>query len=229
MSALSYLPWSSPREALTRLRLFRQVAHHTKVSREKLNRLCELARRIERDAVPGAIVECGVYKGGGAAVMTACASPAREIYLFDSFEGLPPPGARDGEIAQSRYTEGWCAGSEEEVRTLFDRLGILGPRVHFVKGWFQDTFPVTTVKPIALLHVDADWYDSVRLCLERFWDDVAVGGFVAFDDYGRWEGCTQAVDEFLAARRLGPLTPTGRAGHYLRKSSATPSDRLPPL
>jgi predicted O-methyltransferase YrrM len=218
MSTLSYLPWSSPGEALTRLRLFRRVAQHTKVSREKLNRLCELARRIEREMVPGAIVECGVYKGGGAAVMTACASAARDVFLFDSFEGLPPPGARDGELARSRYAEGWCAGSEDEVRALFERLGLFGPRVHLVKGWFRDTFPRTTVGSIALLHVDADWYDSVRLCLERFWDDLAPGGFVVFDDYGRWEGCTQAVDEFLAARRPGPLMPTGRAGHYLRKT-----------
>jgi hypothetical protein len=218
MSALANLPWSSPREALTRLRLFRQVANHTRVSREKLNRLCELARRIERDGIQGAIVECGVYKGGGAAVIAACASPAREVFLFDSFEGLPPPGDEDGDIARSRYTEGWCAGTEDEVRAIFERLGLLGPRVHLVKGWFQDTFPHTAVGTIALLHVDADWYDSVRLSLDRFWDDVAAGGFVVFDDYGRWEGCTRAVDEFLAARRLGPLATTGRAGHYLRKN-----------
>lgn len=218
MSFLSYLPWSSPRAAMARMRLLRQVSTHTKISREKLSRLCDLARRIEQDRIPGAIVECGVYKGGGAAVMVSSASADREVYLFDSFEGLPPPGSQDGDMARSKYTEGWCAGSEEQVRALFTELGVLGPRVHFVKGWFQDTFPVTRVGPIALLHVDADWYDSVRLCLERFWDDLAPGGFVVFDDYGRWKGCTRAVDEFLAARRLGPLARTGQAGHYLRKT-----------
>jgi predicted O-methyltransferase YrrM len=218
MSAIASLPWSSPREALRRLRLFRQVADHTKVSREKLNRLCELARRIEQDDVPGAIVECGVFKGGGAAAMASSASRDREIYLFDSFEGLPPPGVEDGAVARSRYARGWCAGTEDDVRLIYGRLGLLGPRVHFVKGWFQDTFPQTVVGPIALLHVDADWYDSVKLCLDRFWDDVAPGGFVVFDDYARWEGCTRAVDEFLAARHPGPLLRTGGAGHYLRKS-----------
>jgi O-methyltransferase len=214
---LSYLDWSSPFDALRRLSLFRQVSSHTKVSREKLSRLYELARQIDRESVPGAIVECGVFKGGGAALL-ARSAPGREIFLFDSFEGLPPPGANDGQQARDAYQKGWCAGTEDEVREVFERLHVLGPRVHFVKGWFQDTFPRTTVGPIALLHVDADWYDSVRLCLERFWDDVAPGGFVVFDDYARWQGCTRAVDEFLAARALGPLQRTGSAGHFMRKS-----------
>lgn len=215
---------ANPIEAVRRLRLFHAVAPYTKVSRAKLGRLRQLARTVERDCVPGALVECGVFKGGGAAVIAASASASRQVYLFDSFEGLPPPGAEDGRIAQARYTEGWCAGTEDDVRAIFATLGLLGPRVHLVKGWFRDTFPVSSVGPIALLHIDADWYDSVRLCLERFWDDVSPGGYVVFDDYARWEGCTRAVDEFLAARGLGPLAPTGKAGHYLRKA---PDDRPP--
>jgi O-methyltransferase len=219
---LSYLPLSDPLEALRRLRLFRTVAPYTKVSRAKLGRLRELAQAVDRDCVPGALVECGVFKGGGAAVIAASAAPGREVYLFDSFEGLPPPSDKDGRIARSQYAEGWCAGTEDEVRAIFSRLGRLGPRLHLVKGWFQETFPTVHVGPIALLHVDADWYDSVRLCLERFWDDLSPGGYVVFDDYARWEGCTRAVDEFLSSRGLGPLEPTGRAGHYLRKAASAP-------
>ena len=213
---LSYLTLN-PVEAVTRLRLFQRVAPYTKVSREKLGRLRQLAQAIEHDRIPGARVECGVFKGGGAAIIAASAAPTRDVFLFDSFEGLPPPRALDGRVALEQYSRGWCAGTEDEVRAVFSALGLLGPRVHIVKGWFANTFPVTEVGPVAFLHVDADWYDSVRACLERFWDDVSPGGAVVFDDYGRWEGCTRAVDEFLAARRIGPLERTGRAGHYLRK------------
>lgn len=219
---LSYLSPTHPLEAIRRLRLFRAVAPYTKVSREKLGRLRQLAQAVDRDRVPGALVECGVFKGGGAAVIAASAAPSRQVFLFDSFEGLPPPGAEDGRVARARYAEGWCAGTEDEVRTIFSTLGLLGPRVHLVKGWFADTFPVARVGPIALLHIDADWYESVRLCLERFWDDVSPGGYVVFDDYARWEGCTRGVDEFVAARGLGPLEPTGKAGHYLRKAHDRP-------
>lgn len=218
---LDYLDWSTPgaiRESLRRLRLFRRVRSHTLVSRAKLNALCTLVGTLEREGVLGAIVECGVFKGGAAAVMSHEASGRREVVLFDSFEGLPPPGAMDGRPAAAQYQAGWCASTEDDVRAVFERLGVLNSRVRCVKGWVDQPFPRTEVPPIALLHVDADWYDSVRLCLETHFDRIVPGGFLVLDDYGRWEGCTRATDEFLSARGLGPLAPTGEAGHYLRKT-----------
>ena len=217
---LDYLNWSSAGAALEsvrRLRLFRKVSGHTLVSRAKLNALCSLAAAIDREGVAGAIVECGVFKGGAAALLAHETGGRREIFLFDSFEGLPPPGAADGNIARAQFHEGWCASTVDDVRAIFGRLGVLNDRVHLVKGWFHETFPVTKVPPIALLHIDADWYESVRLALDAFFDRVVPGGFIVFDDYGRWEGCTRAVDEFMALRQLPPLVPTGRVGHFMRK------------
>ena len=78
------------------MRLFRQVADHTLVSRAKLNALCSIVASLDADGVEGAIVECGVYKGGAAALMSHEAGGRRDVLLFDSFEGLPPPGERDG-------------------------------------------------------------------------------------------------------------------------------------
>ena len=75
-------------------------------------------------------------------------------------------------------------------------------RVKIVAGWFQETFPTVTIPKIALLNIDADWYESVKLCLETFYDAVMPGGYVSFDDYGHWPGCKKAVDEFFEARRL---------------------------
>ena len=74
--------------------------------------------------------------------------------------------------------------------------------VHIIKGWFEETLPGTTVQTIALLHVDSDWYDSVRICLETFCDSVCPGGIIIVDDYGLWGGCRKALDEFLDARGL---------------------------
>lgn len=218
---LGYLDWSSPAgavESIRRVRLFKRVGTHTLVSRAKLNALCTIAATLEHERIEGAIVECGVFKGGAAALMAHETGGRRDIFLFDSFEGLPPPGAKDGAVAQQTFHEGWCASTEQNVRDIFSRLGVLNDRVHLVKGWFADTFPTAAPGPIALLHIDADWYDSVKLALDTFFDRVVEGGFVVFDDYRRWEGCTRAVDEFLAARGLPPLVPTGDAGHFLRKS-----------
>lgn len=218
---LGYLDWRSPAavlESLRRLRLFQRVGGHTLVSRAKLNTLCTLAARIERERVAGAIVECGVFKGGAAALLAHETGGRRDVLLFDSFEGLPPPGDKDGAIASAQFHQGWCASTESDVIEIFSRLGVRNERLRLVKGWFSDTLPCTEVPPIALLHIDADWYDSVRVVLETLFDRVVRGGYVVFDDYARWEGCTRAVDEFLAERGLPPLEKTGEWGHYLRKA-----------
>jgi O-methyltransferase len=144
------------------------------------------------------------------------AQPARGLWLFDSFQGLPPASAKDGDKAQDR--QGTCLGSEQNVRRLMGALGIAESRLHVVKGWFEDTFPTVQIERIALLHIDADWYESVRLSLERFYDAVAPGGFVVLDDYGHWLGCRHAVDEFFAQRRLQPeLVEVDYTGRYLQK------------
>jgi hypothetical protein len=77
-------------------------------------------------------------------------------------------------------------------------------RIHIRQGWFQETLPVAKheIGPIAVLRLDGDWYDSTKVCLENLYDLVTVGGFVLIDDYGYWEGCRRAVDEFLASRKL---------------------------
>ena len=77
-----------------------------------------------------------------------------------------------------------------------------------VKGWFQETLPKSSIGKIALLHVDADLYESVKLVLGRFYHDVQLGGYVVIDDYGSWEGCRKAVDEFLAS--INPAVPLRR-------------------
>ena len=210
------------RESLRRWGLFRRVSGHTLVSHEKLNALCTMIATLERDRIPGAIVECGAFKGGAAALMAHESGNRRELYLFDSFAGLPPPGPRDGAMARTMYAPGWCASTEGDVRAVLATLGCLTPRVHLIKGWFHETFPRVAVGEIALLHIDADWHDSVAICLNTWFDRVVPGGFVAVDDYGRWVGCTRAVDEFLEARGLPALERTGAAGHYFRRDVAVP-------
>jgi len=197
-----------------KLRALKLVEPYTMVGLPRLLNAYELVERAEAKGLHGAIVECGVFKGGSAAMMTMASSPQRKVWLFDSFEGLPEPTVEDGEKAMDysghRVTGalepiGQCVGPLDVVKELFfDKLQIDAARLEIRQGWFQETLPTAKheIGPIAVLRLDGDWYDSTKVCLENLYDLVIAGGFVIIDDYGYWEGCRRAVDEFLAARKL---------------------------
>ena len=144
----------------------------------------------------------------------------RNLWLFDTFEGLPAPTADDPDYEIAKLLTGKCRGQLEEVRELFLSCGT-ADGVHFVKGLFQDTLPLNPIDRIALLHIDGDWYDSVRICLESLYDKVVPGGIIQFDDYGYWKGARKAVDEFLQQRGIKqPLRKLDYSGRTLIKAAA---------
>ncbi|MEI7782589.1 MAG: TylF/MycF/NovP-related O-methyltransferase, partial [Planctomycetota bacterium] len=93
---------------------------------------------------------------------------------------------------------------EENVALLERTIGYDARKIHYHKGWFQVTLPTDAsgVGPIAILRLDGDWYASTRICLEHLYDLVVPSGFVIVDDYGTYDGCRRAVDEFIAGRGL---------------------------
>jgi O-methyltransferase len=108
---------------------------------------------------------------------------------------LPEPSLNDG--PDSLGWAGTYAGSEERVRQGFADYA-KPARLQIRAGWFEETVPqlASEVGPIAILHVDADWYDSVSLVLRTLYRLVVPGGFVIIDDYGSWVGARRATDEF---------------------------------
>lgn len=185
---------------------------YTMLSSRKGRTLMRLASELERAAVPGAIVDCGVWNGGSS-ILLSLGAPSRQVWAFDSFAGLPAPGELDG--ADSAGWEGAYRGSAERVAEGFRRFAD-PERLHIVAGWFADTFPTALdeIGEVALLHVDADWYESVKLALETFYPRVSGGGLVVIDDYTSWAGARRATDEFRAA-----VGATGALAedHYWRK------------
>jgi O-methyltransferase len=179
------------------------IRRNTMLGPERIQNLARLAQRIEDEEIPGDVVECGVYRGGSAAILARQATHSRlgrTVWLFDAFQGMPPATASDGPQASSWV--GNLRSSPQRVERLLRRTGAEMTRVRIVAGLFQETFRGTHIDQIALLNIDADWYESVKLCLETFYDAVAAGGIVSIDDYGLWPGCRQAVDEFIQNRRL---------------------------
>ncbi len=197
------------------------IPKYTMVMPRRLHHLQEMIRMIQADSIPGAIVECGVWNGGSAAAMGKAVGRGlpREIWLFDSFEGLPKPGPKDGLREKKSFFAGWNKGAKERVQDIFARFGIWNDSVKIVPGWFQNTLSQNDLKEISLLHVDADWYDSVKYVLDTLFDKVSPGGIVVLDDYGCWDGCKQATHDFLQERKIdrAALIRVDRDAVYFRK------------
>jgi O-methyltransferase len=209
---------ADPRAYWQGVRLFRELhgGGYTMASSRRGRTLFRLARDVERRGIPGDLVDCGVWNGGSTVLLSAGAR-SREVWAFDSFEGLPEPGPLDG--AESNAYVGECVGSEEMVRDAFARYANL-ERLHIVKGWFAETFPSAAprIASIAVLHADGDWYESVLLTLETFYPKLNRGGYVVIDDYGHWKGARTATDEFRRAQGIAsPMRTIDYTGRYWQK------------
>src|SRR5262249_15380243 len=166
-----------------------------------------------QENIPGAFVECGVWRGGTSFLMAHLLREARaskrKVWLFDSFEGIQAPEEIDGpaalkwaeEINSPFYYDNFRV-SVEDVQRSANELG-LSAYTEFVKGWFDQTIPANRnrIGPIAILRIDCNWHAGVRCCLDNLYDQIADGGFVILD-YFTWDGCAVAVHEFLGNRRL---------------------------
>ena len=200
--------------------LYRKIRSRTMCSNARLRGLYGAVTYVVRNGIPGDLVECGCASGGSGAMMALTLrhlGAHRALWMFDTFEGLPAPTADDPDYEIADLFTGTCVGTLEEVQDLFKRLQV-AEEVQFVKGLFQDTLPYSHVGQIALLHIDGDWYESVKVCLENLYDRVTPGGIIQLDDYGYWKGARKAVDEFLEKREIHePLQRLDYSGRSFRK------------
>ena len=180
----------------------------------KLETVHDSAKRAEDSGVPGIFLEAGVAMGGSAIVIAKTKKRERELRLFDVFEMLPPPSENDDPKSHEVYRNflaGHVSGPVDRnyvshakdllafTRENMKRAGV-DPEVEnirFVKGLYEDTLKVD--EPVAFAHIDCDWYDSVRLCIDRLADRMSTNGIMLFDDYHSFAGCKRAVDEWLAS------------------------------
>jgi asparagine synthase (glutamine-hydrolysing) len=169
----------------------------------------------EARKLPGVLVEAGAARGGSAIVMAAAKAKARPMKVYDVFGMIPPPSPRDGPDVHARYAR--IAGGEAtgiggdvyygyrddlrgEVVEAFARFGLPVDEHHvdLIEGLFEETMRLE--EPVAVAHLDGDWYESTMTCLTRIAPLVVPGGRIVLDDYYRWSGCRDAVDEYFDGR-----------------------------
>jgi O-methyltransferase len=200
--------------------VIRSALPFTMTSIERLAALCAATEYITRCKIPGDVVECGVWKGGSmlaaAQTLARLGDTARELYLYDTFEGMPPPAAVDVAAFTGERADKLLAGSTdksdirayaplEEAQKTLARSDYPASRIRFVKGRVEETIPQTAPERIALLRLDTDWYESTRHELQHLYPRLVPGGVLIIDDYGWWEGARRAVDEYIAENSLSIL------------------------
>jgi asparagine synthase (glutamine-hydrolysing) len=189
----------------------------TYLSLAKLATLERLLDRVRRRRVPGDLIECGVALGGSAILIAGRLDGARAFHGYDVFGMIPPPGESDGADAHDRYAviasggSGGIGGERyygyrdnlyAEVTERFARFGmpVDQRRIALHKGLFEDTVRFDKGACVAFAHIDCDWYDPVRLCLERIALHMPAGGVFVLDDFNDYGGCRRAATEFLGRR-----------------------------
>lgn len=203
----------------------------TMTSPERMYALWQGVHHVLDRGVPGAFVECGVWRGGSSMVMAHAllerGDTSRALWLYDTFCGMPDPTEGDvdfsGRSAAEQLRESTATddivlayASLDEVRANMERVGYDSERVRYVPGVVEDTIPVHAPQSIAVLRLDTDWEASTRHELEHLWPRLSVGGLLVIDDYGHWAGARHAVDDYFAERDDAPLLVrvdyTGRVG-----------------
>ena len=198
-----------------------------------LNDLYDAVVRLEKAGLPGALVEAGCAEGGSAIVLATAKARPRPLYVYDVFGMIPPPSEHDGSDTHTRY-EVIKSGQSEGlggrtyygyVDNLYDvvvenfrrhEVPIAERNVHLVRGLFQDTMHLD--EPVALAHIDGDWYRSVMTCLERLVPRLVPGGTLVIDDYEAYSGCRTAIDEYFAGKTGFDMVKRSRL-HIVRRAS----------
>lgn len=194
------------------------VQPYTMTSPERIRALCSATRYIEQAGIQGAIVECGVWRGGSmmavARTLKSLGVEDRELFLFDTFEGMSEPGIHDvattGETAKelldrnSRTQEDlvWCYAPLEQVKLAMSLTNYPEARTHFIPGRVENTITKAAPDKIALLRLDTDWYESTRHEMEQLFPRLGRGGVLILDDYGHWQGARRAVDEYFQGHQV---------------------------
>ena len=193
--------------------ILQRIAEYTMTSLERQIALVDAVRYLELQRIEGSFVECGVWRGGSSMVsaMTLLQEGRkdRNLYLFDTFEGMTPPtpddATADGTTAQwhldrdPKKSGVWAVADIEDVTRNMTSTGYPMDRIHLIKGPVETTIPSQMPKgPIALLRLDTDWYESTRHELLHLFPLLVEGGVMIIDDYGHWTGAKKAVDEYLS-------------------------------
>ena len=224
-----------PDSTKTQRAIIAAVSDSTMTSPERILALCDATEYVSKHNIPGDIVECGVWTGGStaAAALTLMnlRQTSRTLWMYDTYDGMSAPSVNDidlrGQCADELLANDpassaeapdsiWCRCSLETVRQTMAQTGYPESLIRYIKGKVEDTLPEVVPDEISILRLDTDWYESTLCELEILFPKLSVGGVLIIDDYGHWQGCRKAADEYFPKHKikmfLQRIDYTGRVG-----------------
>ncbi|TVQ87949.1 MAG: macrocin O-methyltransferase [Bacteroidetes bacterium] len=195
---------------------------YTMTSVEPLYALYNSVGYILGNNIQGSIVICGVWRGGSAMLIAKMLSNRnifdKKIYLFDTFEGMSAPSQHDidfrgnhafvllKENENNKEKSVWCLADLADVKNNMMLTNYPEENIIYIKGKVENTIPENSPKEdISLLHLDTDWYESTKHELQFLYPKLVLNGILLIDDYGHWEGCRKAVDEYFKEQGINIL------------------------
>ncbi len=205
---------TSPRTFINILRIKKNRLTYLSVL--KLIYLSKCVRQVKKGQIPGIFVEAGCALGGSAILMALLKNKSRKFAIYDTFAQIPPPSEKDENDAFERYQEintGKAKGIQNdqyygyevnlikrvEENFLKFNLPLRENRIELHKGYFEDVLKIS--EPVALAHLDSDWYDSIYTSLYQIVPHLSVEGVIIVDDYYDWRGAKKAVDDFFTDKK----------------------------
>ena len=165
--------------------------------------LRELAKTRE---IAGDVVEFGCFVG------TTSVFLAREIegwgdnknlWLYDSFEGLPEKTSEDVNSLGEVFKKGELLATKKQLIANLKKSGSRKmPKI--TKGWFSDLDKSQIPDKISFAFLDGDYYRSILDSLELIWSNLESGAIIVVDDYGNHAlpGASKAVDEWCKKHNI---------------------------
>lgn len=195
------------------LKIFQQCKPYTMTSIERMYALYNAVKYVIQNNIEGDFVECGVWRGGSSMMIALTLKSMnisdRQLFLYDTYEGMSEPTENDIDFrggnadsllkqnVQDKENSVWCLADLQDVQNNMKLTEYPLNNIKFVQGKVEDTIPQTISESIALLRLDTDWYESTAHELKYLYPKLQNRGVLIIDDYGHWEGCRKAVDEYF--------------------------------
>jgi len=161
-----------------------------------------ISHEINKKGLKGDVAELGVYKGKFAKYINQY-FPARNLFLFDTFEGFDKRDvAKETEKKLSSGEQDFSDTSVESVLKLMPFPDKCFP----VKGFFPESAKEVK-ESFVYVSLDADLYEPIYSGLKFFYPKLVAGGYIFIHDFNNeaYKGARHAVEKFCSEEQINYL------------------------